>query len=169
MEAPPFPLSSRPKRSEVEGSAVPRTSRRNAYWVAKSGGFTAVVSYISQKTSEIWGTRGPRQGQRLRSLFRRTPATPFAGRILIRIRSLLRRPHLFRHMTQVNADPGPSRRSTAHGVNQHIIHSQKRSHLGMLRLPPLQPRQRILFARRVRNHQQRHLSARRPLGARLRT
>src|ERR1700722_10564113 len=31
MEAPPSPLSSRPKRSEVEGSAVPRTSRGNVF------------------------------------------------------------------------------------------------------------------------------------------
>jgi hypothetical protein len=31
MEALPFPLSSRPERSEVEGSAVQRTSRGNVF------------------------------------------------------------------------------------------------------------------------------------------
>jgi hypothetical protein len=34
MEALPYPLSSRPKRSVVEGSAVPRTCRGNVFFTS---------------------------------------------------------------------------------------------------------------------------------------
>src|SRR5688500_4013532 len=69
-------------------------------------------------------------------LLRSAPVTPFTRRVLIRIGGFLRRAQFFRHISEVHSDAGPGRRPATHGVDQHVVHGEKRGDFGMFTLPP---------------------------------
>ena len=84
----------------------------------------------------------------------------FAGsmvRSLIRIERFLRRPQFNRHVLQVHADARPGMKPAAHGVDEHIGRSQMRCRFGMPGAPPVEPRERGVFAVRPADFDQRML------------
>jgi hypothetical protein len=49
-------------------------------------------------------------------------------------------------MAQVDSDPRPARRPSAHRIDQHVIGGEKLRNLGMLAAPSLQTRKRGFLA-----------------------
>src|SRR2546430_985992 len=88
-------------------------------------------------------------------LLRSASAAPFTRRILIRVGGFLRGAQPFRHISQVHSDAGPGGRPAAHGVDQHIVHGEKRGDFGMFTLPPFETGDGRFSVRRVRDHQKR--------------
>ena len=120
----------------------------------------------SRRTS--WRRSSQRAAERsLRLRGRAARRSPRARGIVVGVGRLLRRAQRLRDVPQVDADARPGRRAPAHRVDEHVVDGELRGRLGMPRLPALEPRERRLLARRVRDHDQRHLRAR-PLAAPLR-
>src|SRR5207302_919627 len=95
-----------------------------------------------------------------RSAFCRVHPPPLLRRIVIRVRSVLRRAHRLRHVPQIHSYARPGGGPASHGIHQHVVHGEMCGRLGMLALPPLQTRQGGVFVRRVGHHHKRHLLSR---------
>ena len=61
----------------------------------------------------------------------------------------------YRHMLQIDADASPVRRSATHRIDQHVGRFEVRGDFGMTRFPTFEPGERIVFALRATDFDQR--------------
>jgi len=142
---PPLHQRLRPIRRSscgIPGAAEPNRSK-------------IALTAIADKVREL--VRGTRFGGSLLNFppchFFLARFAPFAGRIIIRVGSLLLRPQRFRHMTQVDADASPRRRSAPHRVNQDIVNRQMIGHLRIFFFPPFQAASALLYRESSHNNE----------------
>jgi hypothetical protein len=84
---------------------------------------------------------------------------PLTSGVVVGIGRLLWRAHVLRNVSQIDANAGPGRGTSPHGVDQHVIDAQQRGYWGMFRLPAFEPCKRGLFMRRVSHYDQGHLGS----------
>src|SRR5262249_10253418 len=77
-------------------------------------------------------------------------------RVVVDLQRLLRGALLLRYVAQIQPDPRPGAAAPAHGVHEDVRRLEVRPHVGVLRLPALQPRHRLVLARRAGHLDERH-------------
>ena len=163
-----------PGQGPVVGAAAPRARRRGrlrshaGHALPPHGAVPPLAHRQAAARLHVRAARGRgaagvarRSSARVSALLLR-PLTPLARRIVVGVGRFLRRADRFGHVAQVHANARPRRRAAAHRVDENVVDRELRRRFRMLRFPALEPGERRVLLRRVRDRDERHLRLRAP-------